>query len=138
MTFYKGHAILKMPVYYAKDEAYQIQKGGVHLSWASSVDDAKRKIDAVVGTNPPREHRPRVTLAKRGVMVLGRRSPYTPRRVQHNPPVAGAVRIYDGLLAIEARKGRRSAYPGKAFRHTFRTRPVVWGLPDGSLLVRPK
>ncbi len=55
-----------------------------------------------------------------------------------NPPMTGAVRIYDAALAIEARKGSRSQYPGKAFRHEFKSRPVVWGLPDGSLLIRPK
>lgn len=138
ITWYRGYSILKMPAYYAADSAYRIEKGGHHLSWARSIEDAKGKIDAVVGTNPAREHRPRVRLVKRGaVMVLGKRSPYKGRVRRVNPP-AGAVRIYDRLLAIEARKGGRSAYPGKAFRHDFRRAASVWGLPDGSLLIRPR
>ncbi len=53
------------------------------------------------------------------------------------PP--GATKIYDNVLALEARKGRASMWPGEEFRHDFKTikgKASVYGLTDGSLLIK--
>lgn len=57
-----------------------------------------------------------------------------------NPP-RGAVEIYDDILAIEAQKGKSSLWPNENFRHDFKARKgkaSIFGLPDGSLLVKGK
>jgi len=57
---------------------------------------------------------------------------------QKNPP-AGARKIYDDVLAVEARKGRGSLFPGELFRHDFKSKKgkaSIYGLPDGSLLIK--
>jgi hypothetical protein len=41
---YKGYLIKKL-----MGENYSIQKDGSHIGFASSIEDAKRKIDGVVG-----------------------------------------------------------------------------------------
>lgn len=57
----------------------------------------------------------------------------TKRRVQNGKNKC--VEIYGGVVAIMARKGKGSKYPGKLFEHRFASRPKMYGLPDGSLLI---
>jgi len=54
-----------------------------------------------------------------------------------NKPVL--VKIYDNIEAIEARKGTDSLWPNEKFRHDFKGKhAAVYGLPDGSLLIKGK
>ncbi len=57
------------------------------------------------------------------------------RTVMGNPP-RGAVKVYDRVLAIEAKKGRRSLWPNELFRHDFKAPAAIYGMPDGSLMIR--
>ena len=59
--------------------------------------------------------------------------------MRKNPP-APAVEIYDTILAIEAIKGDGSLWPKEKFRHDFekKSNAKVYGLPDGSLLIKSK
>jgi hypothetical protein len=50
----------------------------------------------------------------------------------------GAKRIYAEVQRIWCRKGNDSHYAGKQFEHTFTSKPELWGLPDGSLLIISK
>ena len=61
------------------------------------------------------------------------------RKYQTNPRKRG-VKIYDTILAIEARKGEDSLWPGEDFRHDFspKTKAEIIGNPDGSLTIRSK
>jgi hypothetical protein len=55
-----------------------------------------------------------------------------------NPPPRHAHKIYDNIIAIEARKSDKSLWPGKRFRHDFELsegKASIYGLPDGSLLI---
>ncbi len=79
-----------------------------------------------------------------GVSVAGPRERKTGGEylsVVHNNPPRGAVKIYDNVLAIEAQKGHSSMWPGEEFRHDFKKskgKACVYGLPDGSLLIKGK
>lgn len=56
-----------------------------------------------------------------------------------NPSMKGAVKIYDDVLAIEARKGSDSKFPNDNFRHDFKKskgKASIFGLPNGSLLIK--
>ncbi len=58
--------------------------------------------------------------------------------LKKNPP-ASAVKIYDDILAIEAKKGQESLWPEENFRHDFKAKKgkaAIFGMPDGSLLVK--
>jgi hypothetical protein len=60
------------------------------------------------------------------------------KKLKSNPP-DGAVKIYDNILAIEAEKGYDSMWPNEKFRHDFKQdkgKAFVFGLPDGSLLIK--
>lgn len=70
-----------------------------------------------------------------------------PKKVRSNPraPMPGAVKIYDETLKIDAVKHRQHYYGGKLtaagqrYFHSFDTKHAeIWGLPDGSLLIRSK
>lgn len=54
--------------------------------------------------------------------------------------LAGTVKIYDTILAIEARKGNssESLWPNENFRHDFKdnSKAAVYGLDDGSILIK--
>lgn len=54
-----------------------------------------------------------------------------------NPP-SGPKEIYGRILAIEARKGPQSNYPNENFRHDFKPGAKIFGLPDGSILIKGK
>jgi len=56
---------------------------------------------------------------------------------QYNPP-AGATEIYGKILAIEAQKGPNSTFPKENFRHEFKPGSKIFGLPDGSILIKGK
>lgn len=66
-----------------------------------------------------------------------------PKRVKSNP--AGAVKIYGRCLRIEAIKTVSHSYGGKPttggqrYFHDFTTKnAMIYGLPDGSLLIKSK
>jgi len=69
-----------------------------------------------------------------------------PKRIRtaSSNPGKGAVKIYDRAIRIEAAKDRPHTYGGKQTRsgqkyfHDFETKAEIWGLPDGSLLIKPK
>ncbi len=48
----------------------------------------------------------------------------------------GAVEIYGKILEIRAQKGPGSLWPGKWFKHPFTSVAKVYGLPDGSILIK--
>jgi hypothetical protein len=51
----------------------------------------------------------------------------------------GAVLIYDDIEEIKARKGSKSNWPNEYFKHKFTKRGTkIYGLPDGSLLIKGK
>jgi len=56
---------------------------------------------------------------------------------RYNPP-AGATEIYGKILAIEAQKGPNSTFPKENFRHEFKPGSKIFGLPDGSILIKGK
>ncbi len=58
------------------------------------------------------------------------------RSLKKNPPQA--TEIYSDVLAIEAKKGKDSLWPGEKFRHSFKKGGKIIGLNDGSLLIKPK
>jgi hypothetical protein len=61
------------------------------------------------------------------------------RSVKRRVPHPTDVRIYQDITRIEGTKGKESIYPGEKFFHNFkRPFPEMIGLPDGSLLIRPK
>ena len=53
--------------------------------------------------------------------------------------IDGAEEIYDEILAIEAKKGKKSNFPDDLFRHDFNgSKASIHGLKDGSLLIKSK
>lgn len=45
------------------------------------------------------------------------------------------VLIYDKVERIYATKGKNSNYPNMKFVHIFKTKPKLYGLPNGDLLI---
>lgn len=66
-------------------------------------------------------------------LARARRS--TRSRLKKNPP---GHKIYDNILAIEARKGKNSLWPQESFRHDFKGGATVEGMQDGSLRIKSK
>jgi hypothetical protein len=63
------------------------------------------------------------------------------KKRQQNHFLANAVKIYDDILMIAARKGANSLWPEEDFRHDFKQskgKASVYGLPDGSILIKGK
>jgi len=56
--------------------------------------------------------------------------------IRKNP--VRAIEIYDNILAIEAKKGKSSLWPGEKFRHDFKKGGKIFGLGNGSLLIKPR
>jgi len=57
--------------------------------------------------------------------------------IKKNPP-PGAIEIYGKIIAIEAQKGLNSTFPKENFRHEFKPGSKIFGLPDGSILIKGK
>jgi len=57
------------------------------------------------------------------------------RGLADNPPRPRGAVIYDRLLELRARKGRRSHYPRELFKHGFKPGAQVIGLPSGDVLL---
>jgi hypothetical protein len=61
------------------------------------------------------------------------------RRKRQTPSPNPGVKIYESITRIEGTKGSDSQYPGEKFFHNFkRPYPRMYGLKDGSLLIRSK
>jgi hypothetical protein len=81
---------------------------------------------------------------KIGRKVNGETLTYHDKQNFHNPMAGESgkmVRIYDNIIAIEARKGNDSLWTGENFRHEFKTskgKASVYGLRDGSILIKGK
>lgn len=58
-------------------------------------------------------------------------------KLKKNPP-SGAKEIYGRIMAIEAQKGPKSNYPNEYFRHDFKKGSKIFGLSDGSILIKGK
>lgn len=59
----------------------------------------------------------------------------TKPRLRRNP-VDRPIEIYGDILAIEAIKGNKSLWPNEKFRHDFKSGSKIYGLPDGSILIK--
>jgi len=55
-----------------------------------------------------------------------------------NDLMEGAVEIYERVIGIEASKGSKSLFPKENFRHDFQKGARLYGLADGSILIRSK
>lgn len=55
-------------------------------------------------------------------------------------PVKPVCKIYDKVLRIEAVKPINSNFPKQGFYHNFKlkTKASIYGMPDGSLLIKGK
>ena len=80
------------------------------------------------------ESRPRVRVGL-DVFTLRPRSPFKGSIHHVNPPRPRGTLIYDRLLELRARKGRRSHYPRELFKHGFKPGARVIGLPSGDVLL---
>ncbi len=54
-----------------------------------------------------------------------------------NPAKQKAVKIYDSILQIKARKGDDSLWPGELFVHDFaeKSKAAIYGLENGDILI---
>ncbi len=84
-------------------------------------------------------------LKRASATELGKRALLGYKKYEHishagmleNPP-SGAKEIYGRIMAIEAQKGPGSNYPNEYFRHDFKRGSKIYGLPDGSILIKGK
>ena len=107
----------------------------------------KEKVDQVLDTAKVLikipGYRSKSTLVKRLMEIYPRLTEDRANRItdqvllKKNPP-SGATEIYGKILAIEAQKGDKSTFPGERFRHNFKPGSKIFGLPDGSILIKGK
>lgn len=114
--------------YYIYDYRFDEYKDGPF----NSVNDAK---DALAYYKSIR----RYTMSPRRHSALGFKTKYKGGQKKHNPPKP--VMIYGSIGRIEGTKTQRHicddecvAY-GHRYYHNFKSKPKMYGLPDGSLLV---
>ena len=57
-------------------------------------------------------------------------------KMLHQNPRSSLTKIYDNVLAIEAQKGKDSLWPKELFKHKFKSGSHIYGLEDGSILIK--
>lgn len=59
-------------------------------------------------------------------------------KVKRSNPAGRSELIYDKVLTIQAQKGKGSHWPNEKFEHKFTSGAKIYGLSDGSLLIKGK
>ncbi len=109
-------------------------KGGI-TSVRRKLQQAKFRIKNMLPGHPRfREMKIRIKELREQYHKLGGTRRYNPIK---NPP-SGAKEIYGRIMAIEAQKGSKSNYPNEYFRHDFKKGSKIYGLRDGSILIKGK
>ncbi len=122
----------------AREAGVKVNEASWHDQMARTYSEGLElgRIDAVQGKNlveSRAKHYKFKAVFKQGYQH-GRN---TVKSQKPNPP--HPIKIYDDILAIEAKKGSGSKWPGEKFRHDFKKakgRAAVYGMPDGSVLIK--